>query len=164
MNNSSSKTRPTHRQTWITTYRVVTTVLLMALVVIASILLARPAPTSPPTATEIAEAVNGPADFQRPSAMEYVAKTDSCVVGGTLVATTWHVGSETFGVAEVDSDTVDYTVYEFLSDEGRTFNVSANGALWGSAGENYGLELYCDPVTMNTAPSFGLRAIIYGGI
>lgn len=160
MNNSRNNTR---RQSWITTYRVVTLVLLVALGVVSGIQLFRPAPQVPATA-EIAAAINGPAEFQRPSAMEYVAKTDSCVVGGTVMSAKWHVGPDTFDVAEVDDlSTVDYTSYQFRSDEGRVFNVSANDALFMSSGENLGLELFCDRATMDSAPSFGQRSIIWGG-
>ena len=160
MNNSRNNTR---RQSWITTYRVVTLVLLVALLVVSGIQLFRPAPQVPATA-EIAAAINGPAKFQRPSAMEYVAKTDSCVVGGTVMSAKWHVGPDTFDVAEVDDlSTVDYTSYKFRSDEGRVFTVSANDALFMSSGENLGLELFCDRATMDSAPSFGQRSIIWGG-
>ncbi len=150
---------PNRRQSWITTYRVVTTVLCVALVVMMSVLLARPVPT----ANELATAINGPTKFERPSAMEYVVKTNSCVVGGTVVSTKWHVGTKDYPVAGVDWKTVDYTSFEFRSDEGRTFTVSTNDALFTDSGENLGLELYCDPATMNTAPSFGMVAIIWGG-
>lgn len=155
--------RTTHRQRWITAYRAASTTLLLALVVIGGMLLARPAPIAAPTAEEIAEAVNGPDVFNRPSAMEYVAKTDSCVVGGVVMTTTWHVGPDAVEVTSVDSKTVDYTVIEFRSDQGRAFRVSANGALWSAPGQNLGLEVYCDQATMNTDPSFGLVRIIYGG-
>ncbi len=152
-----------HRQTVLTAYRIVSVVLLVALVAICGILLARPA-TRAPSAAEVAEAVNGPAHFQRPSAMEYVAKTNSCVVGGTVTSTEWHVlGKTAVAVGDVDSKSVDYTVFGFKSDTGREFTVSENGALYTEPGENLGLELYCDPATMNTAPSFGLVAIISGG-
>lgn len=159
MKNSQFK----RRQSWITTYRVVTTVLL---VLIAGVLLFRPAPSMPavPTAAEIAKEVNGPVVFQRPSVMEYIAKTNSCVVGGTVTASEWHVGRETHAVASVDSKTVDYTSFRFKSDEGREFGVSQNGALYSVPGENLGLELSCDPATMHSDPSFGLIAIVYGGM
>lgn len=151
------------RQSWITAYRVVSTVLL---VVIIGVLLFRPEPTMPavPTAMEIAKVVNGSVEFQRPSAMEYVAKTNSCVVGGTVTASEWHVGRETHDVASVDSTSVDFTSLRFKSDEGREFTVSQNGALFTSPGANLGLELFCDPATMKSDPSFGLIAIIYGGM
>ena len=157
----TSKT--TRKQTWITAYRAASTTLLIILVAIGGMLLARPEPSVVPTAEEIAEAVNGPAVFNRPSSMEYVAKTDSCVVGGVVMTTTWHVGPDTAEVASVDSKTVDYTVIEFRSDQGRAFQVSANGALWSAPGQNLGLQLHCDPATMNTDPSFGLVSIIHGG-
>lgn len=157
-----SNSRTTHRQSWITAHRVVVLVLLVALVVTCSALLFRPTPTVP-TAAEIAKAVNGPAAFQRPSAMEFVPKTNSCVVGGTVTSTEWHVGQKTFAVGDVDSKTVDYTAFGFKSDEGRVFTVSDNGALFTSPGENLGLELHCDPATMNSDASFGMRAIVYGG-
>lgn len=155
--------RKTHRQSWITAYRVVTSVLLVALVVIGGILLARPAPSGAPSASEIATAVNGPSEFQRPSSMEYVAKTNSCVVGGTVTSSEWHVGTGTVPVFGAESDAVDYTVFEFLSDQGRKFSVSQHGALYTEAGENLGLQLYCDPATMMTDQSFGLINIVYGG-
>ena len=160
MNNSRSKT---HRQSWITTHRIVVLVLLVALVATSLISLFR-SPSQELTATQIAQAVNGTEQFQRPSNMEYVAKTDSCVVGGTVMSAEWHVGQDTFGVAEVDDpSTVDYTSYQFKSDEGRVFTVTENDALFLSSGENLGLELSCDPNTMNSAPSFGQRSIIWGG-
>lgn len=153
-----------HRQTWITTHRIGVVVLLLTLVVIGGILLARPAPTSPPTAAEVAEAVNGPVKFQRPSAMEYVSKTNSCVVGGTVTSTEWHVGQKVVGVGEVDSKSVDYTVFGFKSDAGQVFTVSSNDALYTSPGTNLGLELRCDPATMKSDSSFGMLAIIWGGM
>jgi len=159
MNNS----RTTHRQSWITVYRFAAIVLLALIAGVVAALLLRPALTSAPTVTEIAQAVNGPEVFQRPSAMEYVAKTDSCVVGGTVTSAEWIAGLETVGVSDVDSNTVDYTSFDFKSDNGRTFTVSTNGALFVSPGENLGLELSCDPATMDTVPSFGMRYIIYGG-
>lgn len=160
MRNSSTN----RRQSWITTYRVVTMALIVALVAMVGVLLARPAPTGAPTATEIAEAVNGPAKFQRPSAMEYVAKTNSCVVGGRVTSAEWHVGVQTYPVAGVESGTkVDYTSFVFEADDGRTFRVSTNDTLFMSPGENLGIEIDCDPATMDTAPSFGMLAIIYGG-
>ena len=67
------------------------------------------------------------------------------------------------GVGDVDGNTVDYTTFKFKSDTGREFTVSANGALYTDPGENLGLELDCDTATMNTAPSFGMVRIIYGG-
>ena len=155
MSNPRSSTR---RQSWITTYRVVTLVLLVALLGLASFLAFRL-----PSVTEIAQAVNGPADFKRPSTMEYVVKTDSCVVGGTVVSTEWQVGGEAFDVGEVDSNTVDYTAFEFKSDEGRTFTVSEPGPLYTEPGENLGLQLRCDQSTMTTDQSFGMVSIIYGG-
>ena len=157
-----SNSRNTHRQSWITTYRVVSLVLLVALAVIGSVLLTRPAPHVS-SATEIAEAINGPAKFQRPSAMEYVAKTGSCVVGGTVMSTQWHVGRDTFAVTDVESKSVDSTSFDFKSATGREFRVSVKGALYTGPGENLGLELDCDPATMNSAASFGMIAIIYGG-
>ena len=159
MNNSNSNTR---RQSWITTHRVLVLVLLVALVVISGIQLFRSTPV-PPSATEIADAVNGPAEFQRPSVMKYVPETNSCVVGGTVTSTEWHVGLDTFAVGDVDADSVGYTSFGFKSDAGREFIVSENGALFTSPGENLGLELFCDPATMNSDASFGMLAIIYGG-
>lgn len=114
-------------------------------------------------ATEIARAINGPAEFQRPSRMEYVPQTNSCVVGGTVVSSEWHVGAKTVATGSVDPNTVDYTAFTFKSDEGRMFAVSDNGALYNDPGENLGLELDCDSATMMTAPSFGMVAIIWGG-
>lgn len=152
----------THRQSWITAHRVVVLVLLVVIATLSGALLLRPTPVTP-TAAEIAEAVNGPAEFQRPSIMEYVAKTNSCVVGGTVTSTEWHVGLESYGVGDVDSDSVDYTSFGFKSDAGREFTVSESGALWTDPGENLGLELYCDPATMNSDDSFGMIAIIFGG-
>lgn len=160
MNNSRSFTR--HRS-WLTTYRVLSTVFLAILVVIGCILLFRPAQYVPSVA-EIAYGVNGPTAFQRPSAMEYVAKTDSCVVGGTVTSTEWHLGTETFAVGDVDSKSVEYTSFGFKSDDGRIFTVSENSALFTSPGENLGLELRCDPATMNSADSFGMVAIVFGGM
>lgn len=160
MRNSTNNNR---RQTWITTYRIGTMVLLLALVAISSILLTRPAPTNALTATEVAEAVNGPEKFQRPSNMEYVSKTDSCVVGGTVTSTEWHVGQKVVAVGDVDSKSVDYTVFGFKSDTGQEFKVSDNDALFTGPGDNLGLELRCDPATMNSDPSFGMIAIIWGG-
>lgn len=150
------------RQAWITAYRVGALVLLLIVAVSSGIQLFRPAPEIP-TATEIAEAVNGSSEFQRPSAMEYVVKTDSCVVGGTVASTQWHVGSKVVDIGDVDADSVDYTSFQFMSDEGRQFNVSANGALFTTPGSNLGLELHCDPATMQSDKSFGMLAIIYGG-
>lgn len=148
---------------FLTGQRIAVLVLVAFVAVAVSILLSRPAPTAAPSSTEIAQAVNGPAKFERPSAMEYVAKTDSCVVGGTVTSTEWHVGGKVVGVGDVDGNTVDYTTFKFKSDTGREFTVSANGALYTVPGENLGLELYCDTATMNTAPSFGMVRIIYGG-
>ena len=148
---------------FLTGQRIAVLVLVAFVAVAVSILLSRPAPTAAPSSTEIAQAVNGPAKFERPSAMEYVAKTDSCVVGGTVTFTEWHVGGKVVGVGDVDGNTVDYTTFKFKSDTGREFTVSANGALYTDPGENLGLELDCDTATMNTAPSFGMVRIIYGG-
>ena len=148
---------------FLTGQRIVVLALVVFSAVAAVILLARPAPTTAPSPAEIAQAVNGPVKFERPSAMEYVAKTDSCVVGGTVTSTEWHVGNKTAKVGEVDGKSVDYTTFGFKSDAGQVFTVSENGALYTDPGENLGLELYCDPATMNTAPSFGMIAIIYGG-
>jgi hypothetical protein len=160
----SYSSRNTHRHAWITAHRAAVLVLLLALVAIGITLLVRPAPKPAPSAAEIAQAVNGPAEFQRPSQMEYVAKTNSCIVGGTVVSTTWHVGGKDYPVGGVDFNTkVDYTSFVFQSDEGRTFTVSDNGALFTDPGENLGLELSCDPATVNTATSFGMLAIIWGG-
>lgn len=143
----------TRRQSWITTYRVVTTMLIVALVAMVSFLLARPAPSS-----------DGPTEFRRPSAMEYVPVTDSCVVGGTVVSAEWHAADgSVYSVGGADSTDVSYTSFEFRSDEGREFTVSDNGALYMDPGENLGLELHCDPGTMTTAPTFGLVAVIWGG-
>lgn len=151
------------RQTWITVHRVVTTVLLVALVVVGGILLTRPAPTVP-TVTEIAQAVNGPVDFRRPGALEYVAKTDSCVVGGTVTSAKWHIGNKTVPAGSAQElEAVDYTEFGFRSDAGRDFTVSANDALFTEPGENLGLELECDPATMNSDSYFGMIAIIWGG-
>lgn len=152
-----------HRQSWITTYRVVTTVLLLTLVVFGSILLARPAPTSAPTAAEIAIAVNGPVKPQRPSAMEYIAKTNSCIVGGTVTSSEWHVGSKVVAVGGMETKSVDYTSFGFESDSGQVFTVSSNGALFTYPGENLGLQLDCDPATMASASSFGMISIVFGG-
>ena len=152
----------THRQSLITAYRALSLVLLVAILVIGYIQVSRPAPNMP-TTTEIAKAVNGPTKFQRPSNMEYVAKTNSCVVGGTVVSTTWYVGTKAVKVGSVDANSVDYTSLVFKSDAGRQIVVSENGALFSDPGENLGLELNCDPATMNNDKSFGLLAIIYGG-
>lgn len=160
---NNTNTGGSRRQKLLNLYRVVSTLVLVAILVMVSILLTRPAPTTAPSSAEIAQAVNGPVKFERPSAMEYVAKTDSCVVGGVVTSTEWHVGNKTVGVGDVDGNTVDYTVFGFKSDTGRAFNVSENGALYTEPGENLGLELDCDAATMNTAPSFGMIAIIYGG-
>jgi len=162
-----NNSRNTRRQSWITTYRVVSLVLLAALVVASSILLFRPAPEVP-SAAEIAEAVNGPAEFQRPSSMEYVAKTNSCVVGGTVTSGVWKTGSEEVpvgGLSYEETSTARFlwTSFEFKSDEGRTITVSASGALWVTPGENLGLELRCDPSTMRGDTTFEMIAIIYGG-
>lgn len=148
---------------FLTGQRVVVLVLLAVIVVMVGILLARPASTTVPSSAEIAEKVNGPAQFQRPSAMKYIPETDSCVVGGTVTSTEWHVGTQIVGVGAVDGKTVGYTSFGFRSDAGREFTVSETGALYTDPGENLGLELRCDPATMNTAPSFGMIAIIYGG-
>jgi hypothetical protein len=147
---------------FLTGQRVIVLALVAFVAVAVSILLSRPASTTAPSSAEIAQAVNGPAKFERPSAMEYVPQTNSCVVGGTVTSTEWHVGAEVFAVGDVDGDTVDYTAFGFKSDTGRVFTVSANGALYTDPGENLGLELDCDAATMNTAPSFGMIAIIYG--
>lgn len=161
----SQNTRTTNRlyPKFLTGQRIVVLALIAFIAVAVGILLARPAPSAAPSAAEIAQSVNGPAKFERPSAMEYVAKTDSCVVGGTVTSTEWHVGNKTVSVGDVDSSTVDYTAFGFKSDNGQVFTVSDNGALYTDSGENLGLELDCDPATMNTAPSFGMIAIIYGG-
>ena len=160
----SNSRNNTHRQSWLTFARIVALVLLMAIVAITSIQLSRPAPKVP-SAAEIAEAVNGPAEFQRPSAMEYVAKTNSCVVGGTVISASWHVGLDEFPIGEVvDANSVDYTSFVFESDTGRQFTVSENGALFSYPGQNLGLELQCDPATMSSDDSFGMIAIIYGGL
>lgn len=110
----------------------------------AGSLLTRPAPTAAPSPAEIAQAVK----FERPSAMEYVVQTNSCVVGGTVTSIKWHVDS---------------TEFEFKSDEGRTFSVSTTDELYTEPGDNLGLELYCDPATMATSPYFGMVAIIWDG-
>ena|GEM_PF-2539475 len=155
----------THRQAWITAYRVVSPVLLVAILVITIILLVRPAPKTQevPTTAEIAQAINGPATFERPSNMEYVAKTNSCVVGGTVTYTKWVVGAKSYPVDKVNPAIVDYTVFGFKSDQGRQFDVYANDALFNSPGGNLGLELQCDQKTMGTAKYFEMLAIIYGG-
>lgn len=164
MNNSDSNAKAAaRRRVRDSIFKIGTVMLLVTLVVMVGISLTLPVPSSP-TATEIAEAVNGPAEFQRPSAMEYVPKTDSCVVGGTIVSVMWHNGLEDFEVGSVDSNDVGYTTYQFMSDEGRTFNVSYNSALYSFPGENLGLELYCDPATMDSDDSFGMLAIIWGGM
>lgn len=160
MNNSRSNTR---RQSWLTTHRIAVLTLLLVIAAMDVIRLIHPAPSAPSTA-EIAEVVNGPAEFQRPSAMEYVAQTDSCVVGGVVTSTEWHVGQETFDFGNVDPADVDYTSFVFKSDTGRVFRVSTNGAVWATPGQNLGLELHCSPETMNDDESFGMRAIIYGGL
>jgi hypothetical protein len=152
---------PSRRQAWITTYRVTSLALLVALVAIGSALLVRP---SAPTETEIAQAVKGLAEFQRPGAMEYVAKTNSCVVGGTVTESTWYVDSKPLPAgSNVDLSSVDYTTLEFRADNGQEFTASKNGALVTPPGSNLGLEVECDTATMNVAESFGIRAIIYGG-
>lgn len=154
----------TRRQSWITTYRFLIMLLTVALVAMVGILLARPAPSAAPSAAEIAQAVNGPTKFERPSSMEYVAKTNSCVVGGTVVSTEWHTtDGKSHPVASLDTKSVSYTSFVFKADDGRTFTVSTNDALFTKPGENLGLELRCDQATMNTAPSFGMVAIIWGG-
>lgn len=161
-------TRTTNR--FLTGQRIIVLALVAFIAAAAGSLLTRPAPTAAPSPAEIAQAEaeiaqadNGPVIFERPSAMEYVVQTNSCVVGGTVTSTKWHVGAEVFAVGDVDNDTVDYTEFEFKSDEGRTFSVSTSDALYTEPGDNLGLELYCDPATMNTAPSFGMVRIIYGG-
>ena len=116
-----------------------------------------------PTPAEIARAVNGSATFQRPSAMEYVPKTNSCIVGGTVTSASWHVGTKDVSVDSVDSNSVDYTSFTFTADDGQVFTVSDNDALFMDPGENLGLELWCDRATMTTAKSFGMIAIIWGG-
>jgi hypothetical protein len=148
---------------FLTGQRIVVVTLVVFIAAVVSILLARPAPTTAPSAAEIAQAVNGPVKFQRPSAMEYVAKTGSCVVGGTVTSAKWHVGGKTVDVAPNDGNTVDYTEFGFKSDEGREFIVSDRGALYPYPGENLGLELDCDPATMSTDPSFEKIRIIWGG-
>ncbi|HMI09507.1 MAG TPA: hypothetical protein VK497_03895 [Candidatus Saccharimonadales bacterium] len=163
---NSQNTRTTKRHFYpkfLTGQRILVLVLVMFIAAAAGILLARPAPSSTPTATEIAQAVNGPATFQRPGVMEYVVKTNSCIVGGTVTSANWHVGAKTVGVDAVDWKTVDYTAFTFKADNGQVFTVSDNDALFMDPGENLGLELDCDPATMNTAKSFGMIAIIFGG-
>lgn len=113
--------------------------------------------------TEAAEVAGNPVEFSRPSAMEYVGKTNSCVVGGTVMSAEWHVDSETVPVGKVDPQDVDSTSFKFKSDAGREFTVSHDSALNVEPGESLGLELHCDPVTIHYNPSFGLRAIIFGG-
>lgn len=146
-------TRTTNR--FLTGQRIIVLALVAFIAAAAGSLLTRPAPTAAPSPAEIAQAEaeiaqadNGPVIFERPSAMEYVVQTNSCVVGGTVTSIKWHVDS---------------TEFEFKSDEGRTFSVSTSDALYTEPGDNLGLELYCDPATMNTAPSFGMVRIIYGG-
>lgn len=158
-----NNTGGSRRQKFLNLYRIFATFGIAAALVMLGILLTRPAPSAAPSATEIAQVVNGPVKFERPSAMEYVAKTNSCVVGGVVTSSAWHVGNKTVGVGGVNGNTVEYTSFTFKSDDGRVFTVSQNGALYTDPGENLGLELYCDTATMNTAPSFGLIAIIYGG-
>jgi hypothetical protein len=163
----NTNTGGSRRQKWLNTYRALSTFMLVALMVMGVVVLDKLSDLSDsapvPTATEIAEAVNGPAEFQRPSALEYVPETNSCVVGGTVTSAEWHVGGKAVSVWSVEPDTVDYTAFEFESDDGRVFTVSANGELDPEPGENLGLELLCDPTTMNSDESFGLVAIIYGG-
>ena len=139
-------TRTTNR--FLTGQRIIVLALVAFIAAAAGSLLTRPAPTAAPSPAEIAQADNGPVIFERPSAMEYVVQTNSCVVGGTVTSIKWHVDS---------------TEFEFKSDEGRTFSVSTTDELYTEPGDNLGLELYCDPATMNTAPSFGMVRIIYGG-
>jgi hypothetical protein len=158
-----NNTSGSRRQRFLNLYRIFASLGIAAALVMLGILLTRPAPSAVPSATEIAHVVNGPVKFERPSAMEYVAKTNSCVVGGVVASAQWHVGNKTVVVGDANVDTVDYTSFSFKSDNGRVFTVSHNGALFLDPGENLGLELYCDAATMNTAPSFGLVAIVYGG-
>ena len=153
----------THRQSWITAQRVVVVTLLFAVLALCIVLVARSVGNPAPSAAEIAQAVNGLGTFQRPSAMEYVSKTNSCVVGGTVTSAEWHSGQQTAPVGGMEAKAVDYTVFGFKSDAGQEFKVSSNGALYPSAGENLGLQLRCDPATMKSAPSFGLVSIVYGG-
>jgi hypothetical protein len=138
-------------------------VLLFTLVVICSVLVVRPAPTSAPTAADVALAINGPAKFQRPSTMEYVSKTDSCVVGGTVTSAEWHVGQKVVALGGADPKVVDYTAFSFKTDAGDMLGVSAPGALFTTPGDNLGLQLHCDPATMTSDKSFGLITILYGG-
>ena len=163
MRNSTGNTNGSRRQKLLNAYRIFATLALVAVVGMLAVLVMRPAPSTAPSVTEIAREINGPAEFQRPSAMEYVAKTDSCVVGGTVTSTAWHVDGKTVGAADVDSNKVDYTEFGFKTDNGQVFTVSENGALYTEPGENLGLELDCNPLTMNSTPSFGMVAIIYGG-
>ncbi|HSW77580.1 MAG TPA: hypothetical protein VLG36_02175 [Candidatus Chromulinivoraceae bacterium] len=71
--------------------------------------------------------------------MEYVAKTDSCIVGGIVTSAEWHAGGKIVAVGSVDGKTVDYTTFGFKSDTGQVFTVSKNGALYTAPGENLGL-------------------------
>lgn len=159
-----NNTGGSRRQTLLNLYRVLTVCALVVIAATSALMLNKLADRpDTPTAAEIAQAINGSAEFQRPSDMEYVAKTNSCVVGGTVTSTKWHVGDQTVKLGEVDGNTVDYTTFGFESDDGQVFTVSDNGALYVEPGENLGLELRCDPVTLSTTPSFGLIAIIYGG-
>jgi hypothetical protein len=158
-----TNTSGSRRPKWLNLYRVVSTLGLATLLVMVSILLTRPTPTTAPSSAEIAQAVNGPAKFERPSALEYVAETNSCVVGGVVTSAEWHVGNTVVGVGDVDGNTVNFTTFGFKADDGQVFTVSENGALYTDPGENLGLQLDCDTATMKTAQSFGLIEINYGG-
>jgi hypothetical protein len=115
----------------------------------------------PAALSEGALDTTSPAEFQRPSNMEHVIQTNSCVVGGTVKSSRWHVGVDTYDVGAVAVDDVLYTSFNFLSDEGREFVVAANGAMDIYPTQSFGLELYCDPTTMHSDEAFQLLAIIW---
>jgi hypothetical protein len=122
-----------------------------------------------PTATEVAEAVNGPAEFYRPSYMEYVAKTDSYVCGGKVTFTEWldANGEVVFrytdgGLEKGDFDvpSVESTRFGFVTDDDLSFVVSADGQLFTEPGEDLGLELRGISVD---SKDYDLVEIIWGG-
>lgn len=153
-----------HLQYWGFVHSVLGLVMLPAIAVMVFMLLARPALTSAPTVAEIAQAVNGPTQFQRPSAMKFVPETNTCVVGGTVVSGEWSVGNKVVAVgAENDPYAVDYTTFKFRSDTGRVFDVTADGGLFVEPGESLGLQVSCDPATMYAADSFSMVEINHGG-
>ncbi|MDR3125880.1 MAG: hypothetical protein LBU20_02315 [Candidatus Nomurabacteria bacterium] len=169
------------RQAWLNAYRFASLVMLLAIIgavfwLVLAASAQNPALTPTPTAPTATETES---EFVRPSAMEYVSQTNSYVVGGTVVSYKWHTVAD--GVVYDPTDTgedgtppyyadgyvrirdvekVDYTTFVFRSDDGQGFEVSDNGKLYLSVGENLGLELIGDSLD---ATNYRLVRIIWGG-